>query len=171
MAFFSFCMKPWMRWSKAHEKLLGVSQNILVCFQGFYVRLVFLWVAIEIAYIPFHGCECKFCIPVLYRLPGRFSSIFDRPLQFFLVVSVFFQAEFLQCPTHCALLKDALLNFSCGGMQIFMCLAWFLMRNRLHEFSIFHNGVPIYLYTSVWFVLAVFMTLLSIHIFLLANVT
>lgn len=125
----------------------------------------------EIAYIPFHGCECKFCIPALYRLPGRFSSIFDRPLQFFFLVSVFFQTEFLQCPTHCALLKDALLNFSCGGMQVFMCLAWFLMRNRLHEFSIFHNGVPIDLYTSVWFVLAVFMTLLSTHIFLLVNVT
>lgn len=52
-----------------------------------------------------------------------------------------------------------------------MCLAWFLMRNRPHEFYIFHNGIPIDLYTSVWFVLALLVTLLSIHILLLANVT
>lgn len=38
-------------------------------------------------------------------------------------------------------------------------------------FSTFHNGVPMALYTSGWFVLAVFVTLLSLYIFLLANIT
>lgn len=164
-------MKPWIRWSKIHEKLLGLSQNVLVYFQYFYLRLDFPWVAIRMPYIPFHGFKSSFCILVFYRLTWKiFQCMWPDPV-IFLLVSVFFQTELLQCPTHRALLKDTLLNFSYGRMQIFMCLAWFLIRNILHEFSIFHNGVPIDLYTSVWFVLAVLETFLSIHIFPIANVT
>jgi len=141
-------MRPWMRWSKTHEKLLEVSQNVLVCFQGFYLRWCSLGLQWRWHILPSMAASATFVFQSSTDCPGRFSSAFDQPIQFFLLVSGFFQTELLWCPTHCALLKDTLLNFSCRGMQIFTCLAWFLMRNRLLEFSIFHDGVPTDLYTQ-----------------------
>lgn len=145
-----------MRWRKTHKTLLEASQNVLLNGDSTHF-LLWLWFWLSHSSLLQTALEG---FPVLLTSPYNFSWL-----------SVLIQTELLQYPTHCALLKGTLLHFSCGGMQLFTSWAWFLVRNRLHEFSIFLNGVPVALYTLGWFVLAAFETLLSMYIFLLANIT